>query len=195
MDFDADAQARAFYLVLLGAFFAVAVFSHYRGRLGQAAQHAAIWGLIFVGVILAIGFKDTLTGQLYPSHGAPAGEGALVFRRAPDGHFHVTAQVNGAPVRFMVDTGATDLVLSPADALAAGLDPAGLNYVIPTYTANGRVMSAPVRLDSVALGEQVDRDVPASVGGEGLGVSLLGMRYLDRWRSVRIEGDALYLAR
>lgn len=195
MDFDPDTQARAFYLVLLGAFILVAVFSHYRGRMGQAVQHAAIWGLIFIGVILAVGFKDQLTGQLYPDRAVPAGEGALAFRRAPDGHFYVSAEVNGTPMRFMVDTGATDMVLSRAAAQAAGIDLDGLQFILPTYTANGRVMSAPVRLDTVALGGQVDHDVPASVGGEGLGQSLLGMRYLERWRSVRIEGDTLYLAR
>ena len=195
MNFDPDTQARVFYLVLLGAFILVAVFTHYRGRMGQAAQHAAIWGLIFVGVILAIGFKDQLTGQLYTDHAVPAGEGSLAFRRAPDGHFYVAAEVNGAPVRFMVDTGATDLVLSEADARAAGVDTGQLAYVMPTITANGRVMSAPVRLDRVALGGEVDQDVPASVSGGGLHQSLLGMRYLDRWRSVRIEDETLYLTR
>lgn len=195
MNFDPDTQARIFYLVMLGAFILVAVFTHYRGRMGQAAQHAAIWGLIFIGVILAIGFKDQLTGQLYVDHAVPAGEGVLAFRRAPDGHFYVNAEVNGEPVRFMVDTGATDLVLTEADARDVGVDTGRLQYVQPTYTANGRVMSARVRLESVALGGEVDRDVGASVSGGELGQSLLGMRYLERWKSVRIEGDRLYLSR
>lgn len=195
MNLDPDTQARVFYLVLLGAFILVAVFSHYRGRMGQAVQHAAIWGLIFVGVVLAIGFKDQLTGQLYVDHAVPVGEGALAFRRAPDGHFYIAAEVNGQPVRFMVDTGATNLVLAAADARAAGIDPARLQFIQPTYTANGRVMSAPVRLDTVALGGETDRDVPASISGGDLDQSLLGMRYLERWRSVRIEDDVLYLAR
>ncbi|HET7408819.1 MAG TPA: TIGR02281 family clan AA aspartic protease [Paracoccaceae bacterium] len=195
MNFDPDTQARLFYLVLLGAFILVAVFTQYRGRLGQAAQHAAIWALIFIGAVIAIGFKDQLTGQLYSSYAVPAGEGVLAFRRAADGHFYVGAEVNGAPVRFMVDTGATQIVLTPGDARAAGIDTDALNFIQPTYTANGRVMSAPVRLDRVALGDAVDQDVPASVSSGGLGQSLLGMRYLDLWRSMRIEGDTLYLAR
>lgn len=195
MPFDPDAQARIFYLVLLGAFVAVFVFSHYRDRLGQAAQHAVIWALIFVGVILAFGFKDTLTGHLYADRAVAVSNDTLALRRARDGHFYAVAEVNGAPVRFMVDTGASDLVLSHADARAAGIDPDGLNYILPTMTANGRVMSAPVRLDSVALGGEVARDVPASISGGGLGQSLLGMSYLRRWQSVRFEGDTLYLGR
>lgn len=195
MNFDPDTQARVFYLVLLGAFILVAVFTHYRGRMGQAAQHAAIWALIFVGVILAIGFKDQLTGQLYVDHAVSAGEGVLAFRRAPDGHFYVSAEVNGEPVRFMVDTGATNLVLSEDDARAVGIDTGQLQYIQPTYTANGLVMSAPVRLESVTLGQETEFDVPASVSGGALGQSLLGMSYLERWRSVRIEDDRLFLSR
>lgn len=195
MNLDPDTQARSFYLILLGAFILLAVFTHYRGRMGQAAQHAAIWVLIFIGAVIAIGFSGQLTEQLYPERAMSAGDGALSFRRAPDGHFYVTAEVNGAPVRFMVDTGATVLVLTRTDARAAGIDPAGLNFIQPTQTANGQVMSAPVRLDEITIGDVVDRNVPASISGGGLGRSLLGMSYLDRWHSMRIEGDTLYLVR
>lgn len=195
MNLDPNTQARSFYLILLGAFILLAVFTHYRGRMGQAAQHAAIWALIFIGAVIAIGFSGQLTEQLYPERAMSAGEGALSFRRAPDGHFYVAAEVNGAPVRFMVDTGATMLVLTGSDARAAGIAPDSLNFIQPTYTANGQVMSAPVRLDEVTLGGVVDRNVAASVSGEGLGRSLLGMSYLNRWHSIRIEGDTLYLAR
>ena len=192
---DPESQARAFYLVLLGAFLLVYLFSAYRHRLGQALQHAAIWMLIFLGAVIAVGFWEPLTGQLYVDRAVPASDDTLAFRRAPDGHFYVAAEVNGAPVRFMVDTGATDLVLTEADARAAGIDTDRLNYVQPTITANGRTMSAPVRLESVALGGRVDHAVPASVSGGDLDQSLLGMRYLERFRSVRFEDNTLYLSR
>ena len=192
---DPDAQARTFYLVLLGAFLLVYLFGAYRHRLGQALQHAAIWVLIFLGAVVAIGFWEPLTAQLYVGRAISAGEGTMAFRRAPDGHFYATAEVNGAPIRFMVDTGASDLVLTERDARAAGIDTGRLNYVQPTITANGRTMSAPVRLETVALGGLVDRAVPASVSGGALDQSLLGMRYLERFRSIRFEDDTLYLSR
>lgn len=192
---DPDSQARAFYLVLLGAFLVVYLFTAYRHRLGQALQHAAIWVLIFIGAVIAVGFWEPLTGQLYVDRALPAGQDTLAFRRASDGHFYATAEVNGSPVRFMIDTGASDLVLTEADARAAGIDTERLNYVLPTITANGRTMSAPVRLESVALGELVDHAVPASVSGGDLDQSLLGMRYLERFRSVRFEDNTLYLRR
>jgi aspartyl protease family protein len=192
---DPDAQARVFYLVLLGAFLLVFLFGAYRHRLGQALQHAAIWALIFAGVVLAVGFWQPLTSQLYVDRPIQAEGDALAYRRAPDGHFYATVEVNGAPIRFMVDTGASDIVLTEADARAAGLDPDHLNYVIPTMTANGHTMSAPVRLETVALGGYVDSAVPASVSGGALDQSLLGMRYLERFRSVRFENNTLYLSR
>lgn len=192
---DPDSQARIFYLLLLGAFLLVYVFAAYRHRLGQALQHALIWVLIFMGAVLAVGFWQPLTSQLYVDRAMPAGQDTLSLRRAADGHFYAVAEVNGAPVRFMIDTGASDLVLTGADARAAGLDIGRLNYVLPTITANGRTMSAPVRLETVALGGLVDHAVPASVSGGELDQSLLGMRYLERFRSVRFEGNMLYLSR
>jgi aspartyl protease family protein len=192
---DPDSQARVFYLVLLGAFLLVYLFTAYRHRLGQALQHAAIWVLIFMGAVIAIGYWEPLKSQLYVDRAMTVGEDTLALRRAPDGHFYATAEVNGAPVRFMVDTGASDLVLTEADARAAGFDTERLNYVIPTITANGRTMSAPVRLQTVALGGLVDSAVPASVSGGELDQSLLGMRYLERFSSIRFEGNMLYLRR
>ena len=67
--------------------------------------------------------------------------------------------------------------------------------MIPTQTANGIVRSAPVVLDQVTLGAFTDRDVSATVNGADLDVSLLGMRYLDRYSSWWVEGDRMYLQR
>jgi aspartyl protease family protein len=86
-------------------------------------------------------------------------------------------------------------VLSRQDAERAGIAVDQLEFVIPTMTANGRVYGAPVRLDQVAFGGYVDRDFRAMVNGGDSGESLLGMDYLGRFRSLRIEGDTLYLDR
>ena len=189
-------QAQLFYLVLLGSVIAVGVFYNYRHRLGQAAQHAAIWGLIFVGLVLAIGFKDNLMTML---KGAPAAQQvsdeALVLRRQNDGHFHALVEINGQEIHFLVDTGATNLVLSQRDARTAGFDTDDLNFIIRTQTANGETMSAPVRIDLVELAQFSDRDVPATVNGGDLDVSLLGMSYLDRFDGFSVEGDRMFLWR
>jgi aspartyl protease family protein len=192
---DPDAQARFFYLALLGMVVVSGIFYSYRGRLGTAAQHAAIWVLIFLGVTIAYGFKDQLASQLYPGIAQSLDDRTISLRRAGDGHFYARVRVNGTAIRFMVDTGATNLVLSQRDARQAGFSLDSLNFVLPTNTANGRVYGAGVVLDRVELGGYVDRDVRAMVNGGEMNSSLLGMDYLDRFRSFSVEGDRLLLSR
>jgi len=98
-------------------------------------------------------------------------------------------------VRFMVDTGATMMVLNQADAEAVGLEPDTLDYFLRSQTANGEVSGAPVRLDTVRLGPFLDTDVRAVVNGGELRQSLLGLSYLDRYEGFRVEGEAMYLSR
>ncbi len=192
---DPDAQARLFYLALLGMVLAGGVFYHYRARLGAAVQHAAIWLLIFLGVTIAYGFKDQLSSQLYPGTARPVDERTIELRRADDGHFYARVRVNGAEIRFMVDTGATNLVLSRQDARRIGLAMDSLNYLLPSSTANGTVYGAGVVLERVELGGFVDTDVRAVVNGGQMNISLLGLTYLDRFRRFSVEGDRLLLSR
>jgi aspartyl protease family protein len=188
-------QAQLFYLVLLGMAIAVGLFSSYRKRLGQAAQHAAIWGLIFIAVVLAVGFKDSIRHMLLGDVAQQIDDHTVALRRSNDGHFYATLGVNGENVRFLVDTGATNLVLTREDAETAGIDTDGLSFVVPSLTANGRVMSAPVRLNSITLAGFTDLDVRATVNGGDLHKSLLGMSYLELYRTWRVEGDTMFLSR
>ena len=192
---DPDAQARLFYLAILGVAIAGGVFYNYRDRLGTAMQHAAIWVLIFLGATLAYGFKDQLVSQLYPGTAQVLDERTIALRRADDGHFYARVRVNGTVIRFMVDTGATSLVLSQQDARRIGLAMDSLEFALPTNTANGRVYGAGIVLDRVELGGFVDTGVRAMVNGGRMNDSLLGMSYLDRFRSFSVEGDTLLLSR
>lgn len=192
---DPDSQARVFYLVLLGAAVAFWAFQHYRNRLSQAMQHAAIWVLIFLAGVLAFGFKDQILLALDDGAARQINDGTVVLNRRNDGHFHATAEVDGVDIRFLVDTGASSVVLSRRDAERLGIDTATLNYLVEVQTANGRTRAARVVLDEVRLGEFVDRDVPALVNEGDLDGSLLGMTYIDRYRSFRMEGDRLFLSR
>lgn len=189
---DPDGQARFFYLSILGIALAAGMFWRYRDRLGTALQHVAIWGLIFAGLVLAYGFKEQLLGQIAPGAAIRTGE-EIAIRRGSDGHFHALVEVNGTDVKFLVDTGASGIVLTRADARRAGFDPEALSYTIPASTANGTVMGAPVRLGTMTFGGLTFTDVPAVVNEGELWISLLGLDYLDAFRSYRVEGDMLYL--
>lgn len=190
---DPDAQARFFYLALLGMAIAAGLVHYYRARLGTALRHAAIWALLLLGLVLAYGFSDELASQLFPDRARPAGEQAVALRRAGDGHFYARARVNGAEVRFLVDTGASSVVLSRIDAARAGFDPERLSYTVPASTANGTVMGAPVSLNRVELGGVTATGVRALVNSGEMRTSLMGMSYLERFSRLSVEGDTLLL--
>jgi aspartyl protease family protein len=114
--------------------------------------------------------------------------------RASTGDFAVTAQINGAPVAMVLDTGASSVVLTRDDAKAAGLPLEVLNYTVSIDTANGRTRAAPVTLDRIAIGGLVERSVQALVAQPGqLRTSLLGMSFLNRLQSWEVSGDRLML--
>ncbi|SDZ97190.1 retropepsin-like aspartic protease family protein [Rubrimonas cliftonensis] len=190
-----DETARLVYLAGLLVLVCGGLFAAYGRRMGEALRHAAIWALIFLAAIVLYGFRDIIGAQLSSAPVMAVTENAAVLRRGPNGHFRASGSVNGASVDFLIDTGATEIVLSRADAARAGLDPDRLAYTRPANTANGVVYGAPVRLERLAIGPFDDRDVAAVVNGGELSTSLLGIRWLDRFARWRVEGDRMVLER
>mgnify|MGYP002713165304 CR=1 FL=1 len=187
--------ARLLYLVLLGGAVVLWFFAQNRKSLGHITQLALVWGLIFVGVIAAVGLWGDIRQTVRPGQAVLAEAGRIEVPRAPDGHYYLTAEVNGTPVEFVIDTGASQIVLSERDARRVGIDTGGLVYVGRATTANGEVRTAPVRLDRLAIGPIADERVRAVVNAGALDRSLLGMDYLQRFSSVEIAGNRLVLTR
>ena len=192
---DADSLARLAYFALLGAVLLGGVLAAYRGRLARGARDALGWVLIFLGFVAVYGLKDDIRRGLFPQDAVMISDNAVELRRGPDGHFRALARVNGVPVEFLVDTGASDVVLTREDAARVGFDPDALIYSRTARTANGVVSSAPVVLESLELGAFKDRNVPAAVNGGELFRSLLGMSYLEKFRRMTVEGDRMVLVR
>jgi aspartyl protease family protein len=192
---DPDTLMRLAYLLVLLVGVAGFFFWGRRGRLGRSLRDLAIWALIFAMVVIAYGFRDTLREELLPAAMVQVAPDVIELRRGRDGHFHAELEVNGEPVRFMVDTGASDIVLSLRDAQRVGLDPGSLDYAGRAVTANGPVGTAAVRLGLVRFGAFTDTGVPASVSDGPLATSLLGMSYLDRFKGIEIAGDRMTLRR
>jgi aspartyl protease family protein len=109
------------------------------------------------------------------------------------GHFVVEAVVNGAPVTFLVDTGASNVVLTMADAERVGFRPAALRFTERAASANGEVRAAPVVLRELRIGQFSVFDMPASVNEAPLHVSLLGMSFLRRLHGYAVEDGRLIL--
>jgi aspartyl protease family protein len=125
----------------------------------------------------------------------PEAPGSDHVARARDGLFYVSAKVNGQPVRFLVDTGATVVVLSDADARAVGAMPASGGYNARMSTAGGSRPMAWTKLGHVQIAGQDVRGVTAAVVSGGPGVSLLGQNLLSKLGGLHIEGDRLNFAR
>lgn len=171
-----------------------------RLNLGKAVRDIAIWAAVLAGLVAVYGFRaelgmvgDRIMGELEPHRAIEMDGGELVFRRGPDGHFYISAVANGQPVMFLVDTGASEIVLSPQDAERLRIDLSALNYNRRYQTANGTVMGASVRLDTLSVGPIRMRNVEVSINGADMSESLLGMTFLDRLSSYEVRGDTLIL--
>jgi aspartyl protease family protein len=169
--------------------------------IGWALRQLAIWGGL--GLVLYAAVADRLPIRhergLPPVRAvaapAPARGGApnaLVFRANRQGHVLLDAVVNGAPMRFLVDTGATRVALTLQDAAAAGLTPSDLVFNARVSTASGIARVAPVQLREIRIGQLSVADVPAVVV-EHLATSLLGQSFLTRLDGYEMRDGVLTL--
>jgi aspartyl protease family protein len=171
-----------------------------RQRFGTVVRQASIWLAVVAVLVVGYSYRDELSavgrrvmGEVAPLRGVEGSGGAMTFRAARDGHFHIEAEVEGKTVRFMVDTGASDVVLTAADARRLGFDLRALSFSRSYRTANGTVTGAPVTLREVRIGPIALRDVRASVNGGEMDQSILGMSFLGRLAAYGVEGGTLTL--
>ncbi|MFI4933277.1 MAG: TIGR02281 family clan AA aspartic protease [Caulobacterales bacterium] len=119
--------------------------------------------------------------------------GDASIAKSSDGHFWADADVDGHPVHFLIDTGATYVALTSDDAQKLGIDLSSLNYNATVTTANGPARAAPVKLGVISVGRAEVSSVDAFVIDRGLGTSLLGMSYLGRLSKFEATPDAMIL--
>lgn len=117
----------------------------------------------------------------------------MVLTAGGNGHFTLEAEIDGTPIEFMVDTGATTVVLSPQDAARVGLDPNHLDYDAVFETGNGNTPVALVTLDELRIGDLSLEDVRAAVIPKPMSMSLLGMSALERLDGYEVDGDRMIL--
>ncbi|SFB78609.1 retropepsin-like aspartic protease family protein [Tropicimonas isoalkanivorans] len=191
----ADQTASLIYLMLLGTVIASYFFLSNRQSLGRTMRQAGLWVLIFIGAIVAYGLWDDLRDTVLPQQSVFAEEGRVEVPLSSDGHYHMVLRVNGTPVEFVIDTGASDIVLTREDAERAGIATDDLPFSGVANTANGTVRTARVRLDEVSLGGITDQNVPAVINGGEMWGSLLGMAYLNRFAEVTFGRGKMILTR
>lgn len=166
----------------------------------RALHFIALW--LMAGGVLMLGYAYQepilnaamhLRSQVLPGEAVATGERELTISESGGGSFMVFGTVNGARIRFLVDTGASDIVLSPGDARRAGIDPDALKYDRPYATANGVGYGASVTLDRLEVGAITLRNVRASVQQAKMGTSLLGMTFLRPLKSYSVQDRKLVL--
>jgi aspartyl protease family protein len=167
------------------------------------------WVLLCCGlVLLGVGLLDR-GAALLPDIASPADlerqpaisaprasappSNTIIYTANERGHVVLDAAVNGAPVRMLVDTGASLVTLTPADARAAGINPATLAFNGHVQTANGAARMAPVTLREIRIGQLSIYDVPAGVL-ENLNVSLLGVSFLSRLQGYEMRDGKLTIS-
>jgi aspartyl protease family protein len=201
---DVDQFARIAYLLALLVLVTGFGYFFYHSRIGEMIRATLFWGMIVLMLALVYSYRfelETISGRVLSEllvsrpQTITSSDGVTVqVARARGGDFSVQAQVNGAAVNMLVDTGASSVVLTQEAAKAANLPLDLLKYDVLVETASGRTRAAAVVLDRVAVGGIVERRVPALISAPGdLKTSLLGMSFLNRLQSFEVSGGRLML--
>ncbi|WP_157015483.1 TIGR02281 family clan AA aspartic protease [Mesorhizobium xinjiangense] len=199
-----DRFGRMVYLVALGLVIGGALVAS-RISFSNAARSLAIWLAVIFCLIAGYQFRYELqdvasrvTAGLVPASPiamrVDGDTNAVRLDKLANGHFGVRAEVDGQPVRFLIDTGATTTVLTARDAERIGIDPASLSYSIPVSTANGTARAARARVDEIRIGSISRSRVPVLVAApRTLQQSLLGMNFLGTLTGFDIRQDVMML--
>ena len=193
-----DQKLRLIYLCVILAALSGGLAARLQAKPGTAIAQLGTWAVVFAALILIYSYRDQFStlrdrfeAELIPAKGEQTGPASVAFPLEADGHYHVYGQVNGTAVRFLVDSGASDIVLSPDDARMLGLQPEVMDYTMRAQTANGVVLGAPMRIQNLKVGPITMHDVPATVNQAEMPVSLLGMEFLRRLKSWGVENGRL----
>ena len=195
---DTDQALSLVYLILLivlvGSGLAVR-----RAPIGQTLKMALAWVLIFGVGFAVFALRDdfrALGSRMLAELNGEADQqvkgGALRIRRARDSHFWVDGQVNGRPVRFLIDSGATVTTLTRDTAERAGVDSSG-GFGVMVNTANGPMMVERGRAERLSIGPIQREDLAVHVADVPGDIDVIGMNFLSTLSGWSVEGPTLVL--
>ena len=181
-------MARAYlFMIFLGAVIAAMLPSgSNKDRAGAATERSGSETRI---VDTRRGYRADSSESLVSS--VVSGQGTTLDR-GPDGHFYADAQVNGVTVHFLVDTGASGVALSAADARRVGLPFFHTEFTAVGRGASGEVRGKLVTLDRVTLGGKSVENVGGAIL-EGSEMSLLGQSFLSRMGTIEMTPDRMVI--
>ena len=162
-----------------------------RNNLTKLFKSAAVWVIIFSCIIAGYGVWQDLSKEQPVLYSKNLSD--IIINIKQDGHFYATVLVNNVEIEFLIDTGATHIVLSKEDANKLDYDLSKLIFWGKSNTANGIVETAPIRLQSIKLGQFSDTNVLAYINQGSMKQSLLGMSFLNNFSSVEFRNETLTL--
>jgi len=185
-------------LAALAAMLVGFVGSWFRPPLGRLLRTLSTFGLmgVLVVIVLQLSRLDSRLDLSMPEMGLPkqvVEGGETRIEMARDGHFWVNAIVNGAPMRFMLDTGATLTAFSDQSAQAARLEPRTGGIPVSVQTANGAVPAQLTTVDQMDIGNISATGLDAVIVPHFGNMNVLGMNFLSRLGSWRVEGRTLIM--
>lgn len=190
----------AFYLVVILAFVISGVMTRKDMPFAKMAKYFAAWlGIALIVIILYsfrynfADFKSRVVGELNPAYVQATNSGQIIINKSYDNHFYANVKINDVNVRFMIDTGASDVVLSLDDADRVGIDISKLIFNKPYQTANGTSFGASTIAKKIQFGNLQLRNVRISVNNADMGTSLLGMSFLSKFKKYEFYQDKLIL--
>lgn len=168
-----------------------------------------IWLIIGFSIIIAVTYKSEITyifdktripevfsrvsSEIYPSKAFINETGEVRINKGAANQYLVEGKVNSETVLFLVDTGATNTVLTLKDAIKAGINIDKLNFRKPIRTANGINYSAPILVKSLEIGNIQLKEFNVLVLKDGLFRSLLGMDFISKLSKFKVENNVLIL--
>jgi len=186
-------------LLLLGALMlAFRALSAHRVTLRGLVQILLLWGIVGVTMVIVMYHRQELGGLLARASEKLGYEQQVVqgdtvrIKMSPDGHFWARVQINGVERRMLVDSGATVTAISRDTAEAADVKPT-LAPPVLIETANGTVQAQQARADDLDIGPLSTHDLPLVVSDSFGDLDVLGMNFLSRLKSWRVEDRTLIL--
>ncbi|MBU6339418.1 MAG: TIGR02281 family clan AA aspartic protease [Rickettsiales bacterium] len=188
------------YYIIILVFLILGIITRREISFFQILKYLFIWCAIAFVVIAFYSFrydfsdlKNRIIGEINPSQARLNDNGQIVINMSEDGHFYINLKINQKTIRFMVDTGASDVMLNANDAENIGIDVNRLTFNRPYQTANGISFGASIILEEIEIAGVRFINIPASVSNANMGVSLLGMSFLKRCKKYEFYQDKLIL--
>jgi len=189
------------YLLLLLTMSVVAVIFKINVKASTAVKQMIIWIVIVLTTLAIYSFRDNLYqirdrvySELFPGKVSQINEKQIAIVTSNDGHFYIDLKVNTWPVHFMIDTGASDIILNSSDSKRVGIDATNMVSFRKYQTANGLIVSGLASVRQIEVSSSINfRNVIVAVNDGDMGTSLLGMSFLSRFESYEVRRGRLVL--